>query len=62
MKVQVLFKGGIITKMKKKKNRVGSFKYFLLMNQSTIKAQIATPRKTIVDRGEALQIFKVFGM
>jgi hypothetical protein len=35
MKVQVLFKEGIITK-----NRVGSFKYFLLMNHSTIKAQI----------------------
>jgi hypothetical protein len=32
---------GIITK-RKKKNGVGSFKYFLLMNHSTIKAQINT--------------------
>jgi hypothetical protein len=40
MKVHsVLFKGGIITKMQ---NRVGSFKYFLLMNHSTVKAQIYT--------------------
>jgi hypothetical protein len=38
MKVQVLFKEGIITKVQ---NRVGSFKYFL-MNHSTIKAQIYT--------------------
>jgi hypothetical protein len=34
MKVKVVFKGG------KCKNRVGSFQYFLLMNHSTIKAQI----------------------
>jgi hypothetical protein len=35
--VQVLFKEG---KTQKCKNRVGSFKYFLLMNHSTRKAQI----------------------
>jgi hypothetical protein len=37
--IQVLFKGGMITKVQ---NRVGSIKYFLLMNNSTIKAQIYT--------------------
>jgi hypothetical protein len=37
MKVQVLFKGGIIRKVQ---NRVGSSKYFLLMNHSSIKTQI----------------------
>jgi hypothetical protein len=37
IKGQVLFKEGIITKVQ---NRVGSFKYFLLMNHCTIKAQV----------------------